>query len=82
MFCGRVPDKVLSTAKEWANIVCQAGPLAVRRAKEAMLRGTSMTLDDGLRLESALFSYLLGTEDFNEGLTASGAKRKPVYKGK
>lgn len=76
------PEAVLSTAKEWANTICQAGPLAVRAAKEAMVRGCSMTLEDGLKLENALEAYLTTTEDFTEGITAFAQKRKPVYKGK
>ena len=75
-------DKVMPTAKEWAEAICQAGPLAVRAAKEAMIRGSSMTLDEGLRLENSLVSYLAGTEDFTEGTTAFVEKRKPVYKAK
>ncbi len=76
------PEKVMPTAKEWANIICQAGPLAVRGAKEAMVRGSSMTLEDGLRLENALEAYLVHTEDFTEGTTAFVEKRKPNYKAK
>lgn len=76
------PDKVMSTAREWADIICQAGPLAVRAAKEAMVRGTSMALDDGLRLENALEAYLSRTEDFAEGTGAFVEKRKPVYKAR
>jgi enoyl-CoA hydratase/carnithine racemase len=72
----------MPTAKEWAGVISQVGPLAVRAAKEAMIRGYNMTLEDGLRLESSLFNYLLGTEDFTEGSTAFLEKRKPVYKAK
>ena len=75
-------EQVMPTAKEWAEVICQAGPLAVRAAKEAMVRGSSMTLEDGLRLESALFNHVIGTEDFNEGITAYAEKRTPVFKAK
>jgi len=76
------PEQVMSTAKEWAEIICQAGPLAVRAAKEAMIRGHSLSLDEGLQLENSLSSHLMGTEDFTEGTTAFVEKRKPVYKAK
>ncbi len=76
------PEQVMPVAKELAQVICQAGPLAVRAAKEAMVRGSSMTLEEGLRLENALNSYLFTTEDFTEGTTAFVEKRKPVYKAK
>jgi enoyl-CoA hydratase/carnithine racemase len=78
-----VPQKeVMTTAKEWAQLICQAAPLAVRAAKEAMVKGYSLSLEDGLRLENSLIAYLLGTEDFTEGTTAFVEKRKPDYKAK
>jgi len=76
------PEAVMTTAREWAEIICQAGPLAVRAAKEAMIRGSSLTLEDGLRLENALEAYLMSTEDFTEGTTAFVEKRKPDFKAK
>ena len=76
------PEQLMSTAKEWAEVILQTGPLGVRAAKEAMIRGSNMTLEDGLRLEYSLFDYLLGTEDFTEGTTAFVEKRKPAYKAK
>ena len=74
--------EVMATAKEWAEAICQVGPLAVRAAKEAMLRGCDMTLEDGLRLENSLVDYVMGTEDFAEGTKAFVEKRKPEYKAK
>ncbi len=76
------PEQVLPTAKEWAEAICQLGPLATRAAKEAMIRGSSMTLEDGLKLEYALAAYITNTEDLAEGTRAFVEKRKPVYKGK
>jgi enoyl-CoA hydratase/carnithine racemase len=76
------PDQVMAAAREYAETICNAAPLAVRSAKEAMVRGSSMTLEDGLKLENALVSYITGTEDFDEGITAFAEKRKPEYKSK
>ena len=75
-------DQLMPTAKEWAETICQVGPLAVRASKEAMIRGYSMTLEDGLRLEYSLTSCVMGTEDFSEGTTAFVEKRSPVFKAK
>jgi enoyl-CoA hydratase/carnithine racemase len=69
-------------ARKWAEDLCQAGPLAVRAAKEAMIRGYSMPLNEGIRLEAALFEYLLGTDDFTEGTAAFTQRRKPDFKAK
>lgn len=74
--------ELMTTAKEWAGVICQGGPLGVRAAKKAMIRGYSMPLEDGLQLERALFDYLLGTEDYIEGTAAYNEKRKPDFKAK
>jgi enoyl-CoA hydratase/carnithine racemase len=74
--------EVMATAKEWAEALCKAAPLAVRAAKEAMLRGSAMTIEEGLRLENALVASVMATEDFEEGTTAFVEKRKPNYKAK
>jgi E-phenylitaconyl-CoA hydratase len=75
-------NELMSTARAWAETICQAGPLAVRAAKEAMVRGTGMTLEDGLRLENALVANLFSSDDFTEGTSAFVEKRKPDYKAK
>ena len=74
--------QLLPTAEQWAAKICENGPLSVRRAKEAMIRGRSMALEDGLRMELAFFEEVLQSEDYAEGLRALKEERKPEYKGR
>ena len=74
--------ELMPTAMKMAEVISQNAPLAVRCAKEAIIRGLSMTLEEGLRVESVLQSYLLKTEDAIEGPRAFAEKRKPQYKAK
>ena len=76
------PEQVMPAAREMAEAICKAGPLAVRAAKEAMIRGCGMPLEEGLKLENALEAYALSTEDFAEGTKAFVEKRKPEFKAR
>jgi enoyl-CoA hydratase/carnithine racemase len=74
--------EVLPTARRWARTITERGPLAVRAAKEAIVRGMSLPLADGLRLEAFLSGTLRGTEDAAEGPRAFAEKRKPVFRAR
>jgi len=73
--------QLLPTAKEWATKICEKAPLGVQRAKEAMIWGKIMALEDDLSLELAFFEEMLEREDYQEGLRALAEKRKPEYRG-
>ena len=65
---------------EMAQKILESGPLAVRAIKQAAIKGLSMPLEDGLRLEQNLFRMLRITEDSMEGTKAFAEKRKPQWK--
>jgi E-phenylitaconyl-CoA hydratase len=75
------PKDLMATAKEWANQICTCAPLAVRTAKEAMMRGIDMTLAEGLALEGQLGGKVMSSKDFAEGRKAFIEKRTPNYTG-
>jgi len=58
------------------------GPVALRYAKEAIVRGSDLSLDQGIRLEEDLYALLQTTADRTEGVDAFLRKRKPRYRGK
>ena len=58
------------------------GPLAVRFAKEAILKGSDLSLAQGTRLEEDLYALLQTTADRQEGVRAFLEKRKPTFRGK
>jgi enoyl-CoA hydratase/carnithine racemase len=73
---------LIPTAEAMAYKIMEAGPLAVRAIKQAAMKGLSMPLEDGLRLESNLFRLLRTTEDSVEGVRAFAEKRKPEWKAR
>ncbi|MEE8105769.1 MAG: enoyl-CoA hydratase-related protein [Planctomycetota bacterium] len=75
-------DELMQKAREMAAQIAANGPIAVRLALEAALRGRSQPLDDGLRHEQNLFGLVSATEDMHNGLHAFLEKRKPDYLGR
>lgn len=75
-------ELLLDEAKAIANKIAVKPPVAVKAAKEAILKSTNTSLDDGLDFERKSFYMLFASEDRNEGMKAFLEKRKPVFKGK
>jgi len=76
------PDQVMPAAEQWAQQLCEIPPIAVRAAKEAMMKGIDMTLEEGLRYEGKLMDVCTATEDHAEARAAFLEKRKANIKGK
>lgn len=75
-------DELTAEAFRWAETLCKCGPLALRAAKQAMVEGSQLPLEEGLAAEQRLFNALAYTEDVREGLAAFSKKRPPKFKGK
>lgn len=69
-------------ARRLAEAIAARGPLAVRYAKEAVLRGLDMPLDQALRYETDLTVILQTTADRAEGVRAFLDKRAPRFEGR
>ncbi len=74
--------QVMPHALAMAEAICENGPLAVRLAKEAVHRGLSLPMDEGLRFENEQSRKVLSSEDAKEGPLAFAQKRKPNYKAR
>jgi len=75
-------ELLLEEAKSMAKKIAAKPLLAIRHAKEAVLKAANTGLDDGLDFERKSFYTLFATEDRKEGMKAFLEKRKPVFKGK
>ncbi len=74
--------EITSAARELARTLAAKAPVALRYAKEAVVKGLALPLADGLRLENDLSTLLRTTEDRLEGAKAFLEKRKPRFAGK
>ncbi len=72
---------VVARARAIAGRIAANGPIAVQTAKEAVVRGLELPLDEALPLETELYQRTIGTKDRLEGLAAFREKRAPVYRG-
>jgi enoyl-CoA hydratase/carnithine racemase len=73
---------LMGEAKKLALTICQNAPLAVKAAKEVMMRGLDLSLDDGLQLEDDFQNFIMSTEDFEGGIAAFREKRKYKFEGR
>jgi enoyl-CoA hydratase len=75
-------ERTIEIARRMAREIAAKPPLAVRLAKEAVLKAFEGPLSDGLATERRSFYFLFATEDQKEGMHAFLEKRKGVFKGR
>ena len=74
--------EALPAARELASSLAAKAPVALRYAKEAVVKGLELPLADGVRLETDLATLLRTTEDRVEGARAFLEKREPRWQGR
>lgn len=73
--------RLMPTVNAVAADLASRAPLALRYAKEAVVKGIDMTLDQGIRLEEDLYALLQTTSDRKEGIQSFLAHRPPTFRG-
>jgi len=74
--------ELMAAAQGLARDMAAKAPIALRYAKEAVVSGLGLPLQDGIRLENDLATLLRTTEDRVEGARAFVEKRKPKWSGR
>jgi enoyl-CoA hydratase len=75
-------ELLLEEAKSVAKKIASKPMLAIKAAKEAILKSANASLDEGLEFERKSFYLLFASEDRQEGMKAFLEKRRPEFKGK
>lgn len=72
----------LEEAKAIAKEIAKKSPIAVRLAKESIMKTFETTLHEGLQFERKNFYMLFSSEDQKEGMKAFIEKRQASFKGR
>jgi len=73
---------LMQTALQVAETICTRGPLAVRAAKESIMRGLNVSTEQGLAMESMFARQVGSSQDAKEGPRAFAEKRTPKFMGR
>ena len=74
-------EDLLPAAIAAAKAIAANAPVAVRQAKQAISKGSSMALADGLAFEIEAYNRTIPTQDRREGVLAFNEKRSPNFTG-
>lgn len=75
------PADVMRVALEMAERVALGAPVALEKAKEAMLLTTGLPLLEAFEIETSLTAIVSATQDAREGPRAFMQKRRPEFQG-
>jgi enoyl-CoA hydratase/carnithine racemase len=76
------PEDLMAEAIAIAQRIAANGPLAVRAAKQAILRGVGRTLNDNIAFETETFNYLCKSDDWVRGQRAFLTGETPLFEGR
>ncbi len=74
-------EHLLSRAETIARRIAANAPLAVARAKQAVVETSGVAMEDAYRIENRFGKEVLASQDAKEGPRAFMEKRKPNYVG-
>ena len=74
-------EDLLPAAIAAAEAIAANAPVAIRQAKQAISKGSSMALADGLAFEIEAYNRTIPTQDRREGVLAFNEKRSPNFTG-
>lgn len=72
---------LMEKAYELADKLARNGPLAVRKIKEGVLRGSGLSLPEALQVEDEVSAAVMTSRDAREGPRAFREKRAPRFTG-
>ncbi|MCH7697468.1 MAG: enoyl-CoA hydratase/isomerase family protein [Chloroflexi bacterium] len=75
-------SELMAKADEFAVKIAENGPLAVRKLKEAVIKGLGLPIQDAYKIESEAVAQVMSSEDAREGPLAFMEGRKPKFTGK
>ena len=76
------PGRLARATARVVDALSARGPVALRFAKEAVLRSLDLPLADGMRLEHDLYALLQTTADRREGVRAFLERRRPQFEAR
>ncbi len=74
--------ELMAKAEEFAAKIAENGPLAVRKIKEAVLRGMGLSMEEAYKIEGQAVAEVMVSEDAREGPLAFMERRPPKFKGR
>ena len=72
-------EELITEAKKIASKIASKGQIAVKKTKEAALKGVKTTFAEASEMETKMFGELFGNGESGEGMKAFLEKRKPNW---